>query len=481
MAEMTKEEKYRRQKKCKSLRTLSENIQSLRNNVTRDLKSDDEKKKLTALAIALIDKTAERVGNSSSADNGHFGVTGWQNKHISVNGGKVELKYVGKSGVSHEKQFTDKKIADLLKKLKQKNTGNTPLLTTSDGFSIKSAQVNRYLKDFGITAKDIRGYAANTMIIQMLNNSNKSTDEDERKKKFREVIKSVAEKVGHQQATLKQHYLLPDIEESYVKRSKVKEIKKASINNISKRVASDFYSLIYNAINDRENKKTFRVEKMWDEIESLSFSLAKICSKAKMILKKYNDSEIIWSYVLPSNFDPQNVAIVNCIIYFNTDGECNLKTIIDTAERNDIDDYIGSNNDVWLCSVIWTLNLAMKLNDVAHMSDIIKRIKMSVLANNIVNKMKEQIYLIGKDLPATIVLSINDWDLPDGKIGSFKFDDENLGLMVISPNAFNKEGFFKYVIVHEMIHGFLGISSYDHGDEFKYWADFFGLPPKYQD
>jgi DNA topoisomerase-1 len=233
---MTTEEKTRRQKKTKSVRHLAENIQSLRNKVTRDLKSEDEKTRLTALAIALMDKTASRVGNSESAKNGHFGVTGWRNKHVTVSGNTVTIKYVGKSGVDQEKQVTDATIAGMLKKCKGDCKGETPLLTTSDGISIKSSQVNRYLKDFGITAKDIRGYAANTLLVNALKSAQKSSDEKERQKKFREVMKSVAEKVGHQQATLKQHYLLPGIEEAYVKHSRIKEVKNASVGS---RVASD--------------------------------------------------------------------------------------------------------------------------------------------------------------------------------------------------------------------------------------------------
>jgi hypothetical protein len=124
----------------------------------------------------------------------------------------------------------------MLKKCKGDCKGDTPLLTTSDGVSIKSAQVNRYLKDFGITAKDIRGYAANTLLVKALKQGTKPSDEKERQKKFREVMKQVAEKVGHQQATLKQHYLLPGIEEAYVKHSRVKDVKNAST---AMRIASE--------------------------------------------------------------------------------------------------------------------------------------------------------------------------------------------------------------------------------------------------
>jgi len=250
---MTKEETARRSKKTTSVRKLAEQINGLRQKVTLDLKSDDEKTRLTALAITLMDKTASRVGNDESAKEGHFGVTGWRGKHLTVSGDTITVKYVGKSGVDQEKQVTDKTIAKLLKQCQANCKGkDSTLLTTSDGFQINAAKVNRYLKDYGITAKDIRGYAANQMLVEILKRGEKSSDPEERKKKFKEAIKTVAEKVGHQQATLKMHYLLPGMEESYVTNGKVPSVKNASIadrvgrefthDQIATRVAAMFLS-----------------------------------------------------------------------------------------------------------------------------------------------------------------------------------------------------------------------------------------------
>lgn len=100
---MTNEEKKRRTKKIKSVRHLAQNIHKLRNAVRTDMRSDDERKRLTALAVALMDKTAERVGNEASArENGHFGVTGFRNNHVEVNGNNVKINYFFSSlGIYH--------------------------------------------------------------------------------------------------------------------------------------------------------------------------------------------------------------------------------------------------------------------------------------------------------------------------------------------------------------------------------------------
>lgn len=216
-------------KKKQHLEALASNMRKLRMNLTKDLKSDDEKTRLTALVISLMDCTAERVGNDDSADSGHFGVTGFQKKHITIIGNKIHLQYRGKSGVDHEKSFSDKNIAKQLKSA-IKNSKGKFIFETTDGFRIRPDKVNRYLKDYCITAKDIRGYCANTYVIEKLkkeqdtiNTFEGSAHELEKKRKsiFNKATKYAAGKVGHGTATLKNHYLMPELQRAYIKEGKI--------------------------------------------------------------------------------------------------------------------------------------------------------------------------------------------------------------------------------------------------------------------
>ena len=225
--EMTEAEVERAKKKVDAVRTLSNNMQSLRNRVTRDLKSEDEKTQLTALVIAIMDKTAERVGNEESAGEDRVGITGLKKKHVSLEEkNKVRLLYVGKSFVEHEKEFTNETMAKILAKLMERaKKPDDSIMVTSDGFKIKADRVNRYLEEFNVTAKDIRGYAANNMVIDCLKRLDKIEDEKERKKKFNSIVKNVAERVGHGPATLRKHYLLPKLESEYIKSGEIMDLK----------------------------------------------------------------------------------------------------------------------------------------------------------------------------------------------------------------------------------------------------------------
>lgn len=356
---MTKEEQARRQKKTKAVRHLAQQIHKLRRKLTTDMKSDDEKTRITALAIAIMDKTAERVGNEASAKAGHVGVTGFRADQMTISGNTITFKYTGKSGVKQEKTFTDQLMAKLLKECKGNCKGkSSPVLMTSEGFHIKAPQVNRYLKDFGVTAKDIRGYAANTLVYKMLKNSKTPSDPEERKKQFRGILKAVAEKVGHQQATLKQHYLLPGVEEAYVKSGTVKKPKNAS-------------------------RERFAAITIAVEYAEYTRMLHNFCGQAMPWIAH---------------------------LYHETTGEHTQ------AEP--------------------------------------------------------------------VMVAVNDWDLPDGKVGSFLYADEDEGrengLLTVSPVNFETDK-WKWVALHELIHAVIGKSDNPHGELFDILAHKVGIPEEYRD
>lgn len=206
-----------------SIYNLRDNINRLKLQVRKDLKGKDEKDKLTALIVRIMMNTSERVGNESSADNGRFGISQLKNSHIFLRNGKIHLVYVGKSGVSHSKSFSDATSFTILKALKKRNKNY--LFVTTDGFKIKPDRVNRYLNNFGAKSKDIRGYNANHLMICELKKFGIVKEQKERTKIFNLSLKKVSQKIGHSSATLRKHYLLPEIEENFYAKGSVGKIK----------------------------------------------------------------------------------------------------------------------------------------------------------------------------------------------------------------------------------------------------------------
>ena len=212
-------------KKRDSIENLSNNVQKLRYNVSLGLKNEskNEKNFLTCLVIAIMDKSFERVGNEASAANGKVGITGLNKDQVTIIGNKIILEYTGKSGVEHEKMFSDAKIAKALK-IAKKNSPDENVFTTSKGFKIRNNRINRYLSDFWILSKNLRGYGANNLLVKKLSELEPEETEAKRKVQFNKVARFVAKKVGHGLPTLKKHYMIPEIEPNFIEFSKVIEI-----------------------------------------------------------------------------------------------------------------------------------------------------------------------------------------------------------------------------------------------------------------
>ena len=134
----------------------------------------------------------------------------------------VTLSYVGKSGVKHKVSFTDNKVSRNLKKLMGINNGE--VFVTSDGLSIKSTQVNTYLEQFNITSKDLRGFKVNKLMSEKLRRMKTPESDADVKRVFNDVLREVAEEIGHSHGICRSNYLLPEIEKDWYNRKKVQKI-----------------------------------------------------------------------------------------------------------------------------------------------------------------------------------------------------------------------------------------------------------------
>ena len=232
----------RNNQKAERLEKLSRNIGKLRAQVKKDLSSGDPDKAMTALAVALIDHTYERVGNDQSAEEGHVGVTGWQRNHISFGKGKATIKYVGKSGVGQKKTVTDKAILTALRDAYEAAGDGDSIFEHNTG-KVDASKVNAYLKRFNVTAKDIRGLHANREMREALKVIRKGAlpgDPKERKAQLKEewkkALEETSKKVGHEASTLRSQYLVPGLEDTFLKDGTIMEKMKAS--SLALRVAT---------------------------------------------------------------------------------------------------------------------------------------------------------------------------------------------------------------------------------------------------
>lgn len=297
------------QKKKDHIRELSDNVSRLKNRITRDLKSENEKDRLSALAISIMLKTGERVGNDQSAEykkkskndkrKKAYGVTGFKVDHATIIGNKVHLDYIGKKGVPQEKSFSDEKIAKALKQAIRNCKGGF-IFETSD-HNITSNHVNDYLREFNISAKAIRGYSANKWVTDKLKSITPEDSDKKRKKQLARILKSVAEKVGHGPSVLKGQYLMPEVITYWVEKGEVFDIKEAgyvmkaggkinseqqsSEKKIEKRTLGGFAKSINNkdveTTTDSNGRKRFKIDDLSSKMnEQFVYEIIQIVEKS---------------------------------------------------------------------------------------------------------------------------------------------------------------------------------------------------------
>src|SRR5437868_852530 len=150
-------------------------LPAIRRRIEADLRrSGLQRRKVLATIVTLLEKTLIRVGNEEYArDNQSFGLTTMLDKHVKVNGSKVEFVFRGKSGIRHKFEFNDRKLAPIVKKCQELRGQELFQYRDDNGriVDIGSGDVNEYLKEItgeDFTSKDFRTWCGTVEALKRL-------------------------------------------------------------------------------------------------------------------------------------------------------------------------------------------------------------------------------------------------------------------------------------------------------------------------
>ena len=197
-------------------------LPKIRRRVERDLKAHGlSRAKVLATIVRLMELTHIRVGNEEYArENKSYGLTTMRNKHVAVRGGKVRFKFRGKSGVEHDVDVDDKRLAKTVRACQELPGQELFQYLDEDGerHRVGSADVNAYLQEITrkhFTAKDFRTWAGSVMACRLLCETEVFTSATEAKKNVVEAIKQVAEHLGNTPSVCRKCYVHPAVLEQY--------------------------------------------------------------------------------------------------------------------------------------------------------------------------------------------------------------------------------------------------------------------------
>ena len=173
---------------------------------------------VVAAAVRLVDLGCFRLGSEMYAEeNGSFGLTTLQVRHVRSDGEARIFRFVGKSGVDHEIVIGDPDIVGIIDALTEGRRADTRLLATREGRRwrpLDAGEVNERIRELlklDVTAKDFRTWKATTTVACHLADVERAASGSGRARQVREAIAQAAEMLGNTPSVARSSYVDPRV------------------------------------------------------------------------------------------------------------------------------------------------------------------------------------------------------------------------------------------------------------------------------
>jgi len=238
--------------KIAKMQSLLKQYNSIAAQVKKDLKSDDEVTRLSALITAIIMETGIRPGSEGSRAiqviGGKeipietFGAITLGPRHVSfIRDNFATLRFIGKKGTENIADLTDPEIIEEIRMLAERE-GSDRLFETKDGRTISYSDLMRYFRARfdGVTPTDFRKLKATRVVFEELQNQKDELREDIQKlaaeetddlrerlverivESLDEAVEKSRERLSHiSSRTTKESYINPEVLLDFLSRGRV--------------------------------------------------------------------------------------------------------------------------------------------------------------------------------------------------------------------------------------------------------------------
>lgn len=205
------------------LRLFGRALPQLRRRAAADLHSRPMSRPwILATIVRVLERTVIRIGNDEyRRTNGSYGLTTLRDRHVSVHGSRVTLRFRAKSGVYQVVEFTDAALAHRLRRCQELPGQALFQYWDGDGrrHSVGSHDVNQYLREAAgaeFTAKDFRTWAGTIAAAQALDRYSLPTSAAAAKRSTVRAIDEVARRLGNTRAVCRKCYIHPLVFDHYL-------------------------------------------------------------------------------------------------------------------------------------------------------------------------------------------------------------------------------------------------------------------------
>jgi len=192
---------------------FGESLPALRRRVRADLhREENDRQRILAAIVRLIDQGFFRIGNEKSAKNeSTYGLTTIRGGHVRIDGETLFFDYVGKWQKKQKRAIRDAEVAGIVGELKK--------IKRAELFGVKDRHVNDYIQSIvgeSFTAKDIRTWAGTLLCSIALAMQGQAPSKAERKRRITKALAATAEQLGNTPAVCRTSYICPRLLDDYM-------------------------------------------------------------------------------------------------------------------------------------------------------------------------------------------------------------------------------------------------------------------------
>jgi DNA topoisomerase-1 len=218
-------------------------LPKIRRRVNKDLALRGlPRNKVLATVVQLLERTFIRIGNEEYAkENKSFGLTTMRNRHVDVTGEKLKFSFKGKSGVQHEVDVSDRRLAKIIRQLQDLPGQDVFQYVNGDGEkrTVTSQDVNEYLREITgeeFTAKDFRTWAGTVLAAMALNSQEAFKNKTQANKNIKDAIAAVSKILGNTPTVCRKCYVHPAVLETYLNGGMIEGLRQKTEETLSKKL-----------------------------------------------------------------------------------------------------------------------------------------------------------------------------------------------------------------------------------------------------
>jgi len=207
--------------KYERMAAFADALPKIRSRVARDLRLPGMPwDKVVATVVRLLDVTLVRVGSVEYArENQSFGLTTLRKRHAAVRAGHLRFRFRGKSGIEHEVEVDDPRVARIVRQCMELPGRELFQYVDEEGARrpVGSSDINDYLREASgadFTAKDYRTWAGSVFALAALRGI-EARSAAHAHKHLVETIKNVAATLRNTPAVCRRCYIHPAVIEAF--------------------------------------------------------------------------------------------------------------------------------------------------------------------------------------------------------------------------------------------------------------------------